>query len=98
MWTIQKKVAGVGEVWYNNDIWVFAWRKCQMLLLWQQATDSSVCRIALLGFAILCDNVAAMCEGDNQRDQGESGAVTQFHSLSNYIKITMLYIVKTSKQ
>lgn len=23
MWTIQKKVAGVGEVWYNNDIWFF---------------------------------------------------------------------------
>lgn len=21
MWIIQKKVAGVGEVWYNNDIW-----------------------------------------------------------------------------
>ncbi len=40
-----------------------------MLLLWQQATDSSVCGVALLGFAILCDNVAAMNEGDNQREQ-----------------------------
>ena len=33
-----------------------------------QATDSSIRWIALLGFAILYDNVAAMCEGDNQRD------------------------------
>ena len=40
-----------------------------MLLLWQQATDSSVCGVALLGFAILCDNVAAMNEGDNQREE-----------------------------
>ena len=27
------------------------------------------CRVALLGFAILCDNVATMCEGENQREQ-----------------------------
>ena len=33
------------------------------------ATDSSVCRTALLGFAIPFNNVAAIHAGDNQRDQ-----------------------------
>ena len=37
----------------------------------QQATDSSFCRTALLGFAIPFNNVAAIHAGDNQRDQGE---------------------------
>ena len=37
----------------------------------RQATDSSFCRIALLGFAIQFNNVAAIHAGDNQRDQGE---------------------------
>ena len=37
----------------------------------RQATDSSFCRIALLGFAIPFNNVAAIHAGDNQRDQGE---------------------------
>ena len=35
------------------------------------ATDSSVCRIALLGFAILFDNVATINEGKNQREQDQ---------------------------
>ena len=30
--------------------------------------DSAFCRIALLGFAIPFNNVAAIHEGDNQRD------------------------------
>ena len=34
-----------------------------------KATDSSVCRIALLGFAIRVDALVNMKEGDNQRDQ-----------------------------
>ena len=34
-----------------------------------KATDSSVCRIALLGFAIRMDALVNMKEGDNQRDQ-----------------------------
>ena len=34
------------------------------------------CRTALLGFAILCDNVAAMCEGKNQREQVEGLAAS----------------------
>jgi len=34
----------------------------------RQATDSSFCRIALLGFAIPFNNVAAIHAGDNQRD------------------------------
>ena len=37
----------------------------------RQATDSSFCRIALLGFAIRIDAPVNMKEGDNQRDQGE---------------------------
>ena len=40
-------------------------------LSWQ-ATDSSFCRTALLGFAIRVDTLVNMKEGDNQRDQGES--------------------------
>ena len=39
--------------------------------LWYQATDSSVCRTALLGFAIRVDTLVNINEGDNQRDQGE---------------------------
>lgn len=35
----------------------------------KQAPDSSLCRIALLGFAIPVNNVATMSEGDNQREQ-----------------------------
>ena len=35
----------------------------------RQATDSSFCRIALLGFAIRIDAPVNMKEGDNQRDQ-----------------------------
>ena len=35
----------------------------------KQATDSSVCRTALLGFAIRIDKPVNMKEGDNQRDQ-----------------------------
>ena len=31
-------------------------------------TDSAFRGTALLGFAILCDNVATIIEGDNQRD------------------------------
>ena len=38
----------------------------------RQATDSSFCRIALLGFAIRVGTPVNMKEGDNQRDQGES--------------------------
>ena len=38
----------------------------------RQATDSSFCRIALLGFAIPINALVNMKEGDNQRDQGES--------------------------
>ena len=38
----------------------------------RQATDSSFCEIALLGFAIPFNNVATIHAGDNQRDQGES--------------------------
>ena len=34
-----------------------------------EATDSSFCRTALLGFAIPFNNVAAIHAGDNQRDQ-----------------------------
>ncbi len=34
-----------------------------------EATDSAVCRTALLGFAILGDNVATMNEGDNPREE-----------------------------
>ena len=34
-----------------------------------KATDSSVCRIALLGFAIRVNAPVNMKEGDNQRDQ-----------------------------
>ncbi len=34
----------------------------------RQATDSYFCRIALLGFAIPFNNVAAIHAGDNQRD------------------------------
>ena len=34
-----------------------------------KATDSSVCRIALLGFAIRVDALVNIKEGDNQRDQ-----------------------------
>ena len=34
-----------------------------------KATDSSVCRTALLGFAIRVDALINMKEGDNQRDQ-----------------------------
>ena len=34
-----------------------------------KATDSSVCRIALLGFAIRVDALVNMKEGDNQREQ-----------------------------
>ena len=37
----------------------------------KQATDSSFCRTALLGFAIRIDAPVNMKEGDNQRDQGE---------------------------
>ena len=37
-------------------------------LSWQ-ATDSSFCRTALLGFAIRVDTLVNMKEGDNQRDQ-----------------------------
>jgi len=33
------------------------------------ATDSSVCRTALLGFAIRMGTLVNMKEGDNQRDQ-----------------------------
>ena len=46
-----------------------------MLLLYHSAlhaiaaTDSSVCRTALLGFAIRVGTLADMKEGDNQRDQ-----------------------------
>ena len=36
------------------------------------ATGSSVCRTALLGFAIRMGTLVNMKEGDNQRDQGES--------------------------
>ena len=36
-----------------------------------KATDSSVCRIALLGFAIRMNTPVNMKAGDNQRDQGE---------------------------
>ena len=36
-----------------------------------KATDSSVCRIALLGFAIRMNIPVNMKAGDNQRDQGE---------------------------
>ena len=36
-----------------------------------KATDSSVCRIVLLGFAIRVGTPVNMKEGDNQRDQGE---------------------------
>ena len=49
-----------------------------MLLLYHSAlhaiaaTDSSVCRTALLGFAIRVGTPVNMKEGDNQRDQGES--------------------------
>ena len=35
----------------------------------RQATDSSFCRIALLGFAIPINEPVNMKEGDNQRDQ-----------------------------
>ena len=35
------------------------------------ATDSSVCRTALLGFAIQINAPVDIKEGDNQRDQGE---------------------------
>ena len=38
----------------------------------KQATDSSFCRTALLGFAIRVGTPVNMKEGDNQRDQGES--------------------------
>ena len=41
------------------------------LRLWQQATDSSFCRTALLGFVIRVGTPVNMKEGDNQRDQGE---------------------------
>ena len=34
-----------------------------------KATDSAICRTALLGFAIPFNNVAAIHAGDNQRDQ-----------------------------
>ena len=37
-------------------------------LSWQ-ATDSSFCRTALLGFAIRVDTLVNMKEGDNQRNQ-----------------------------
>ena len=33
------------------------------------ATDTAVCRTALLGFAIPFNNVAAMYEGDNPREE-----------------------------
>ena len=47
---------------------------CYIIQLWlqRQATDSSFCRTALLGFAIRVDTLVNMKEGDNQRDQGES--------------------------
>ena len=35
----------------------------------KQATDSSFCRTALLGFAIQINTLVNMKEGDNQRDQ-----------------------------
>ena len=47
-----------------------------VLLQQQQASDSSLCRTALLGFAILCDNVATMCEGTNQMEQVEGLAAS----------------------
>ena len=34
-----------------------------------QKRTSAICLVALLGFAILFNNVAAMNEGDNQREQ-----------------------------
>ena len=37
-----------------------------------KATDSAICRTALLGFAIRVGTLVNMKEGDNQRDQGES--------------------------
>ena len=40
----------------------------QLRLRWQ-AADSAICGIALLGFAILFNNVAAMCEEDNPRKE-----------------------------
>ena len=36
-----------------------------------KATDSAICRTALLGFAIRVGTPVNMKEGDNQRDQGE---------------------------
>ena len=51
-----------------------------LVLIRYQATDSSIRWIALLGFAILCDNVAAMCEGDNPR--GERKALQRRFPLS----------------
>jgi hypothetical protein len=36
-----------------------------------KATDSAICRTALLGFAIRVGTLVNMKEGDNQRDQGE---------------------------
>ena len=38
------------------------------LRLWQQATDSAICRIALLGFAIRVGTLVNINEGKNQRD------------------------------
>ena len=46
---------------------------CYIIQLWlqRQATDSAICVIALLGFAIQIDTPVNMKEGDNQRNQGE---------------------------
>ena len=54
----------------------FMWKsRFYVLLLYHSAltmimaTDSSVCRTALLGFAIRMGTLVNMKEGDNQRDQ-----------------------------
>ena len=58
---------------------------CYIIQLWlqRQATDSAICVIALLGFAIQIDTPVNMKEGDNQRNQGESEPRLRkaFHSM-----------------
>ena len=46
---------------------------CYIIQLWlqRQATDSSFCRTALLGFAIRINALVNINEGKNQRDQGK---------------------------
>ena len=46
----------------ETPLWYFCFLCCQ-------APDSSIRRTALLGFAIPFNNVAAMCEGDNPREE-----------------------------